>query len=149
MRDVLRETTGARKATVDLKPQLRAMGAADRAAANPSLLSTAALSFGNRPKPSCSIGVVGGEVVDVRVAGWLLRPDAADLACAVTVGWAKIGEELTKNSSSVKKSLAETILRFYHGFSAAWTRLRFAQPRGGPSAGRARADRTRPPRPPP
>ena len=114
MRDVLRETTGARKATVDLKPQLRAMGAADRAAANPSLLSTAALSFGNRLN---SIGVVGGEVVDVRVAGWLLRPDAADLACAVTVGWAKIGEELTKNSSSVKKSLAETILRFYHGFS--------------------------------
>ena len=63
---------------------------------------------------------------------WLLRPDAADLACAVTVGWAKIGEELTKNSSSVKKSLAETILRFYHadGVDAAsvraaarWTRL--------------------------
>ena len=123
VRDVLRESTGARKATVDLKPQLRAMGAADRAAAKPSL-SAAASSFGNRPKPSCSIGVVGGEVVDVRVAGWLLRPDAADLACAVTVGWAKIGEELTKNSSSVKKSLAETILRFYHadGVNAASVR---------------------------
>ena len=87
--------------------------------------------------------------MDVRVAGWLLRPDAADLACAVTVGWAKLGEELTKNSSSVKKSLAETILRFYHGFSDGVDAARFVQPRGGPSAGRARADRTRPPRPPP
>ena len=72
-----------------------------------------------------SIGAVGGEVVDVRVAGWLLRPDAADLACAVTVGWAKLGEELTKNSSGgVKKSLGETILRFYtaHGVDASSVR---------------------------
>ena len=129
VRDVLREANGARKVTVDLKPQLRAMGAADRAAANPLPYQTAAafsaggsFSFGNRPPRT--IGAVGGEVVDVRVAGWLLRPDAADLACAVTVGWAKLGEELTKNSSSVKKSLAETILRFYraHGVDAASVR---------------------------
>ena len=117
VRDVLGSSTGARKATVDLKPQLRAMGTADRADRAASTTTTTSSSSGS------SIGVVGGEVVDVRVAGWLLRPDAAEFACCVTAGWAKIGEELTKNAPS-KKSLAETITRFYHadGVDAAQVR---------------------------
>ena len=53
--------------TIDLKPQLRAMGAADGTLA----------------------GVVAAPVVDVRVAAWILRPEAPTLACGSSGAWHK------------------------------------------------------------
>ena len=60
-------TPGPRKVTIDLKPQLRAMGAADGTLA----------------------GVVAAPVVDVRVAAWILRPEAPTLACGSSGAWHK------------------------------------------------------------
>ena len=60
-------TPGPRKVTIDLKPQLRAMGAAEGTLA----------------------GVVAAPVVDVRVAAWLLRPEAPTLACGSSGAWHK------------------------------------------------------------
>ena len=60
-------TPGPRKITIDLKPQLRAMGAADGTLA----------------------GMVAAPVVDARVAAWLLRPEAPTLACGSSGAWHK------------------------------------------------------------
>ena len=77
MRSIL-STPGARKSTVDLKPQLRAMGAADAV-------------VGRLDRDGgWSVGRVAPPFLDVRVAGWLLRPESAELACGVGAGWARL-----------------------------------------------------------
>ena len=60
--------------TVDLKPQLRAMGAADAVVGRLD------------PEGGWSVGRVAPPYSDARVAGWLLRPEATELACGVGAG---------------------------------------------------------------
>ena len=57
--------------------QLRAMGAADAV-------------VGRLDRDGgWSVGRVAPPFLDVRVAGWLLRPESAELACGVGAGWAR------------------------------------------------------------
>jgi len=127
VRDIL-ATGGGRKVTIDLKPQLRAMGAANAvanstadaaaaaaAAAVPETsaamtLSTSSLSLsggGSGSDRGSVIGTVAGPVVDVRIAGWLLHPDAAALSCGAGTGWVRIGVD------SESSGPAESLLRFF------------------------------------
>ena len=71
-------TPGPRKSTVDLKPQLRAMGAAD-----------AVVGLLDR-EGGWSVGRVAPPFFDARVAGWALRPEATELACGVGTGWVRL-----------------------------------------------------------
>ena len=124
VRDIL-AAKGPRKVTVDLKPQLRAMGAADAvtaAAASASAAAAAsAASSASGKKTSCSsvgvVGTVAGPVVDVRVAGWLLHPDADELSCGFGTGWVKLGDGFGDGGGGGgnKNGLAETLLRFFGG----------------------------------
>ena len=76
--------SGTEKCTVDLKPQLRAMGAANAA--------VSASSRSVRERSETSIGRVAPPCVDVRVAGWLLRSEATALRCGVDAGWARLAD---------------------------------------------------------
>jgi DNA polymerase theta len=109
VRDIL-ATKGARKVTVDLKPQLRAMGAADAAlaAAHAAASSASTSSSFAASRPGFGVGTVAAPAVDVRVAGWLLHPDADALSCGVGSGWFKISEGVGETNGP-----AESLLRFF------------------------------------
>ena len=83
VRSILAEP-GPKKITVDLKPQLLAAGAAD----------------------GVLVGRVAPPFVDVRVAGWLLRPDSPDLACAVGAGWVGAAEGGTGADAALRRAFA-------------------------------------------
>ena len=75
-------TPGQRKVTVDLKTQLRAMGAANKVTVSDGSQSPDT----QNEDESYGIGDVAAPCVDVRVAGWLLRPESKDFDCSVDKG---------------------------------------------------------------
>lgn len=118
VRDIL-AIEGPTKVTVDLKPQLRAMGAAIAAAANPAVNDGPSLS---RHAFDDAVGTVAGPVVDVRVAGWLLHPDATGLSVGVATGWSQLSE------GSEAAGPAEPLLRSFVEVDAAAVRAAAAWP---------------------
>jgi len=70
---------------VDLKPQLRAMGVANALALTATAAATDVTTAGFAVAAVGLIGTVAGPAVDVRIAGWLLHPDAGELSCGMAV----------------------------------------------------------------
>ena len=78
---------------MDLKPQLRAMGVANALALTATAAATDVTTAGFAVAAVGLIGKVAGPAVDVRIAGWLLHPDAGELSCGVGKNreWASLG----------------------------------------------------------
>lgn len=103
-------TSGKRKATVDLKPQLLAMGAANLAC----LVGSVGSNHENKNEKNetenqhlYAIGVVAPPVFDARVGGWLLRPESSDFACGTNGGWSGLsgGDRGASSGGGVSESL--------------------------------------------
>ena len=123
-------TPGARKSTVDLKPQLRAMGAADAVVGRLD------------PEGGWSVGRVAPPYSDARVAGWLLRPEATELACGVGAGWVRLvdGGGAGGASEALARAFAGDIDHEATRRASAWPG-RFAEVAGAVETSRARRNR--------
>ena len=124
-------TPGARKSTVDLKPQLRAMGAADAV-------------VGRLDRDGgWSVGRVAPPFLDVRVAGWLLRPESAELACGVGAGWARLmdGGGSGGASEALARAFAGEIDQEATRRASVWPGLGLTNAAGAVETSRARRNR--------